>query len=87
VNSEIARLRVELGKTRDIEPHHAVPRQFARQAERAGIDIEDYVFYMDTPTTVSCRTVSIPGRLGGMLNGRLSSIIIVTQPYRRYSSN
>jgi len=42
------KLRSKLGKTKEIEPHHAVPRQFAKEAQDAGVDIEDYVIYMDT---------------------------------------
>jgi hypothetical protein len=48
VNGEIRRLRSELGKTKDIEVHHAIPKEFAEKAQRLGIDLEDYVMFMGT---------------------------------------
>jgi len=45
LNEEIARVRREQSLV-DIESHHALPREFARQFNKAGFDIRDYIVYL-----------------------------------------
>ncbi len=45
LNEEIARVRREQGLV-DLEPHHTLPREFAPRFNKAGLDIELYIFYV-----------------------------------------
>ncbi len=45
LNGEIARVRRERGLS-ELEPHHNLPRQFHSNFNKAGIDVDDYIVYM-----------------------------------------